>query len=72
MHKGEMDKNILGRGITMCKSIKVSESKDAGNSKWLSVLELKYNLKEEEEAGVKGSAELHTNRKSQSSGSQPS
>lgn len=64
MHEGEMDKNILGRGITMCKA--------AGNSKWLRVLELKYNLMEEKEAGVKGSAELRTNRKSQSSGSQPS
>ena len=59
-----MDTNVLGRGITMCKSIKVSESKDAGNSKWLSVLEVKYKLMEEEEAGDKGTAELHTIRKS--------
>jgi len=60
MYKGEMDKNVLGRGITMCKNMKVSESKGAGNFKRLSVLEVKYKLMEGKEAGDIGNEELHT------------
>ena len=46
-----------------CVSKKVSENKDAGNSNWLSVLEVKYKLMEEKEAGDKGNVELHPIRK---------